>query len=105
MYILFSVADSFLPSQLQGLGLKSLSREGGSHNPAEGMGGIGNQHHPALPVRSLKFHRIGLRQGTDLKLLLPASADCQSLQEGAHPNPQRSLDIALVQLQHQRRFP
>ena len=61
MYILLAVPDRFLPSQLQGFGAQSLTGKGRGHDPAEGVGGVGNQNQ-LFSVRSGKFHRIGLRK-------------------------------------------
>ena len=61
MYILLAVADRFLPSQLQRFGAQPLSGEGGGHDSAECVGGVGNQNQ-FFPVGGGEFYRIGLRK-------------------------------------------
>ena len=61
MHILLAVTDRFLPSQLQRFGAQPLTGKGGGHDPAECVGGVGNQNQLFL-IRSGEFYRVGLRK-------------------------------------------
>ena len=103
--ILLSKPDGLPSSDLQGHGLHALPRKRGGHDPAEGVGRVGHQHHFVRLVLLFKFHWIGGLKLPRLQSFLFLSSHGHCLQEGPDADTQGALDVALVQLQDKRDFP
>ena len=104
MHILLAQTDRLLPAIGQRLGLQALALHRRGHQPAEGVRGIGYQHHPLPAVGSGELDRVGIaqfphRNGSRVGL---GAAHRHRLHKGAHPDAQRALDVALVEFEHQR---
>ena len=98
VHVLFSQADGFLPADRQGLGPNPLCCQGRGHDPAEGVRSVGHQNHLFFSALLCKFHRVGIRQAPRRLFFLPPAPHGYGLHKGIYPDPQSSLDIALIEL-------
>ena len=85
----------------RGDGPHPLAGEGGSHDAAEGVGGVGHQNDLLPAAFPGELHRVGVSQGPGRLRTALGPAEVHRLQEGAYPDAQGALHVALVHLQDQ----
>ena len=96
--ILLSEADRLIAADGQRLRAESLFHHGCRHDAAEGVGGIRNQDNALFPVALFIFYRVWVGEGMDFHVLMLLPLHAHRLDKGADADPQRSLDLALVEL-------
>ena len=98
MDILLSETDRLVTADRQRLRAESLLSHGCRHDAAEGMGGVRNQDDALFPVTLFVFYRVRIGEGVNLHVLMFLPLHADRFNKGADTDPQRSLDLTLVEL-------
>jgi len=110
VHVLLAQANGLVAPDFQRHRAQALLREHGGHHAAERMARVGYQHHALAACGLVELlrvwvveRRLGLHRLRGVGLLQGA-AHVHGLDERAHADAQRPGDVALVDLQHERRL-